>query len=61
MKAKKIRDIIFCIITLCAAVCFFAAYFIQERDAMYFILGCAWVCISAIKIDSIVRKSKQQS
>lgn len=60
MKINNVRDILFCIVTICAAICFFAAYFIREHDAMDFILGCAWICISAIKIESITKRAKQK-
>lgn len=33
------------ILSVIAAICFFIAYFVK-KDTMFFILGCAWICIT---------------
>lgn len=55
------KDKIFGTLYLITAVCFFIAHFIHKRgDALLFILGCLWLCLSAGRYGEVFRKKKEE-
>ena len=52
MKANKGTVIL----SILATICFFVAYFVK-KDSMFFILGCAWICIT---IEECLRINKKK-